>query len=130
MEMGNDPIGNIQRINNTLAGIEKKCSGAKERLNNVQQQFLTAQEEAAKPFPKENELKEKVKRLAELDALLNLDDKGLSETLESENPKKKNQVHEHRPYTLSDLKRMKQEYTNSRISRLPQNIVGKENDSR
>ena len=38
-----------------------------------------------KPFAKERELKEKTARLAELDALLNLDDKGITEVLDTEN---------------------------------------------
>ena len=42
----------------------------------VQQQLATAQEEVKKPFPKEAELNEKIERLSELNALLNMDEKG------------------------------------------------------
>lgn len=38
--------------------------------------FATAQEEVKKPFPKETELNEKMERLSELNALLNMDEKG------------------------------------------------------
>ena len=42
----------------------------------AQQQLKTAQEEVQKPFPKEAELSEKMERLAELNAMLNMDEKG------------------------------------------------------
>ena len=44
-------------------------------------QLATAQEEVEKPFPKEAELTEKMERLAELNSLLNMDEKGTSEAL-------------------------------------------------
>ncbi len=170
MEMGSDPMGNIQRINNTLSGMEKKLSEEKERLKSVQQQFVTAKEEAVKPFPKEKELKEKVERLVELDALLNLDDKGLSEASENEeqnthineqiperqvpicekreetikeperaeksvNAKTQMQEgqtdkHEHKRYTLSDLKRIQRESASHRIDGGQQYMSRKEEYSR
>ena len=85
MEMGSDPSGNIQRLINLMAGIKKNLSEAKQKLESVKQQFATAQKEVLKPFAKEEELKEKTARLAELDALLNLDDKEISEVLDTEN---------------------------------------------
>lgn len=85
MEMGSDPSGNIQRFINLMAGIKKNLSEAKQKLESVKQQFATAQKEVLKPFAKEGELKEKTARLAELDALLNLDDKGTTEVLDTEN---------------------------------------------
>ena len=45
-------------------------------METVQQQLATAQEEVKKPFPKEAELNEKIERLSELNALLNMDEKG------------------------------------------------------
>ena len=45
-------------------------------METVQQQLATAQEEVKKPFPKEAELNEKMERLSELNALLNMDEKG------------------------------------------------------
>lgn len=87
MEMGSDPLGNIQRITNLMAGIEKSLSEARQKLESVKQQFATAQKEVLKPFAKEGELKEKTARLAELDVLLNLDDKGITEALDSKQDK-------------------------------------------
>ena len=85
MEMGSDPLGNIQRITNLMAGIEKSLLETKQKLESVKQQFATAQKEVLKPFAKEEELKEKIARLAELDALLNLDDQGITEVFDTEN---------------------------------------------
>ena len=51
------------------------------KLETVQQQLATAREEVEKPFAKEDELAEKMERLSELNALLNMDDKGPSEAL-------------------------------------------------
>ena len=56
--------------------IKGKCSYKIEKLETVQQQLATAQEEVKKPFPKETELNEKMERLSELNALLNMDEKG------------------------------------------------------
>ena len=54
----------------------KRINAAKRKLETVQQQLATAQEEVKKPFPKETELNEKIERLSELNALLNMDEKG------------------------------------------------------
>ena len=54
----------------------KRINAAKRKLETVQQQLATAQEEVKKPFPKEAELNEKIERLSELNALLNMDEKG------------------------------------------------------
>lgn len=76
LEIGKDPIGNMQRIHNTLSSIDRKLTESKQKLETVQQQLATAQEEVKKPFPKEAELNEKMERLSELNALLNMDEKG------------------------------------------------------
>jgi len=76
IEIGKDPLGNIQRIHNALSSIDKKLAESEQKLETVQQQLATAQEEVKKPFPKETELNEKIERLSELNALLNMDEKG------------------------------------------------------
>lgn len=76
IEIGKDPLGNIQRIHNALSSIDKKLAESEQKLETVQQQLATAQEEVKKPFPKEIELNEKMERLSELNALLNMDEKG------------------------------------------------------
>ena len=76
IEFGKDTLGNIQRIHNALSAIEKKLADTEQNLETVQQQLKTAQEEVQKPFPKEAELSEKMERLAELNVMLNMDEKG------------------------------------------------------
>ena len=81
MEVGKDPLGNIQRINNALAGIEKKLPEAESKLATLQAQLESAREEVKRPFPQAAELEEKSARLAELNALLNMDERGGSEAV-------------------------------------------------
>lgn len=81
IEIGKDVLGNLQRISNALTGIEKRLTEAEQKMENLLSQLATAQEEVEKPFPKEAELTEKMERLAELNSLLNMDEKGTSEAL-------------------------------------------------
>lgn len=76
IELGSDPAGNIQRILNALASIEKTLPQVERRLETLQQQLAEAKEEVQRPFPQEAELNEKSARLAELNTLLDMDEKG------------------------------------------------------
>ena len=76
IEFGSDPAGNIQRILNALASIEKTLPQVERRLETLQQQLAEAKEEVQRPFPQEAELNEKSARLAELNVLLDMDEKG------------------------------------------------------
>ena len=76
IELGSDPAGNIQRILNALASIKKTLPQVERRLETLQQQLAEAKEEVQRPFPQEAELNEKSARLAELNALLDMDEKG------------------------------------------------------
>lgn len=76
VEIGADALGNIQRLNNALEAMSPKMEEAEQQLANVQKQLETAKEEVKKPFEKEAELKEKLERLSELNALLNMDECG------------------------------------------------------
>lgn len=73
VELGTDARGNITRIDNALAGIQKRIQNVQNKLNDLNQQMATAKAELGKPFPQEEELRAKSARLAELDAKLNLD---------------------------------------------------------
>ena len=75
VEIGADPLGNLQRLNNVLAGMTGKMEAVAQKLENTEQQLETAKTEVMKPFPQEAELAEKMERLAELNALLNMDQK-------------------------------------------------------
>lgn len=73
--LGSDIYGNITRINNALDGIKDKIPDQKLRLEDIENQLETAKIEVQKPFPKELELKEKMKKLEELNILLKIDEK-------------------------------------------------------
>lgn len=81
MEVGKDPQGNILRVTNALAGIERALPQVERRLENLEQQLAQAKEEAKRPFAQEAELGEKSARLAELNSLLNMDEKGSEDAL-------------------------------------------------
>lgn len=73
--LGSDIYGNITRINNALDGIKDKIPDQKLRLEDIEKQLEIAKIEVQKPFPKELELKEKMKKLEELNILLKIDEK-------------------------------------------------------
>lgn len=71
--LGADAGGNVTRINNTLSDLPAKLEHAHEQLVTLRQQMITAKEQIEAPFEKEQELKTKSTRLAELNALLSMD---------------------------------------------------------
>lgn len=81
MEVGRDALGNMQRISNALARIPEELKKTQQKMENVQCQLATAKEEVEKPFVKEAELLEKLERLAELNVLLNMDEKSPAEAV-------------------------------------------------
>lgn len=76
IEAGKDPYGIIQRLNNVLGSIDSQLEGAERKLETLQDQLETARKQVEKPFEKEAELAEKLERLSQLNALLNLDEHG------------------------------------------------------
>ena len=74
-ELGSDPSGNITRIDNVLNGIETRLSGVENNLEDTKKNYESAKKEIEKPFPQEEELKTKSKRLDELNIKLNLNNK-------------------------------------------------------
>ena len=75
VDLGADALGNITRINNLLESYPEKLAEAEQKLGTVQEQLANAKEEVGKPFPKEEELNQKLGRLSELNALLNMDER-------------------------------------------------------
>lgn len=75
VELGKDPRGNLIRIDNALAGMETRLARVQEKLDSLYAQMDTAKAELGKPFPQEQELKEKSARLAQLNIELNIDDR-------------------------------------------------------
>ena len=74
--LGTDPRGNLTRIDNALAQMPQRLKAVKDQLDNLYQQQAAAKAEVGKPFPQEQELRDKSARLAELDVLLNMDGRG------------------------------------------------------
>ena len=73
--LGTDVFGNITRLDNALNGLEQRLESNREALERTKEQMVVAQAESEKPFPREQELREKSQRLAELTKLLKLDEK-------------------------------------------------------
>ena len=73
IELGSDIHGNIQRIENMLDSLPTRLVACERNLGELQTQMENAKTEVDKPFAQEDELKSKTARLAELDAMLNMD---------------------------------------------------------
>ena len=92
VSLGDDARGNITRLDNAIDNFADRIADAENALQNLEQQKQAAEVEVAKPFAQEEELAEKSARLAELNALLNIDrDRSSSqdapeETKEEESP--------------------------------------------
>ena len=92
VSLGDDARGNITRLDNAIDNFTDRIADAENALQNLEQQKQAAEIEVAKPFSQEEELQEKSARLAELNALLNIDrDRSSSqdapeETKEEESP--------------------------------------------
>ncbi len=92
VSLGDDARGNITRLDNAIDNFADRIADAENALQNLEQQKRAAEVEVAKPFAQEEELAEKSARLAELNALLNIDrDRSSSqdapeETKEEESP--------------------------------------------
>lgn len=70
VSLGDDPNGNITRIDNAIGRIPDHIENAKAELKNIQTQYETAQIEVQKPFAQEEELKAKTKRQIEVEKLI------------------------------------------------------------
>jgi len=76
VELGPDATGNILRLNHALEMIPAKLAEMEQQLFHAERQLETAKSEVLKPFAQEQELSEKLERLNQLNALLNMDEKG------------------------------------------------------
>ena len=68
-----NPINILTRLDDALDEMPKRLAAVQAQLQNLMDQREAAKIEADKPFPREDELKVKSARLAELDILLNMD---------------------------------------------------------
>jgi hypothetical protein len=90
--LGSDVYGNIMRMDNVFSGLPREVERCRRGLEDLNRQMDEARLGMDKPFPQEQELDEKALRLAELDALLNME-KGKPEVLDGE-PEQEEDVRE------------------------------------
>ena len=74
-ELGTDARGNLARIDHALEAVPDRLQSVQAQLDNLYQQQAAAKAELGKPFLQETELQEKSDRLAQLNALLDIDTK-------------------------------------------------------
>ena len=103
VELGNDPKGNLIRIENALNGIPERLQTAEAELANIYTQVETAKAELGKPFPREAEFQQKSARLNELNIELNMDNHDSPETVIDDGAVAKSE----RPSVLGKLKEAK-----------------------
>ena len=72
IDLGSDIHGNIQRMENAFDMFPTRLNACEQALANLQTQIENAKAEVEKPFAQEDELRTKMARLAELDAMLNM----------------------------------------------------------
>lgn len=90
--LGDDIYGNITRINNAFDGIENRILRAKSELEDTEKQLENAKIEVQKPFAQEEILKEKEKRLKELNVLLKIGEKDKQVLDSTPDEEKENEV--------------------------------------
>ena len=86
VSLGDDPRGNITRLDNAIDNFPARIADAENVLGNLEQQRQAAEIEAAKPFAQEEELQTKSARLAELNTLLNIERKANQKEEKAEEP--------------------------------------------
>ena len=100
VSLSESALGNLTRLDNAISSIEGRMEKSKQQLENLYAQQDTARAELGKQFPQEAELAEKSARLAELDALLNMDEHVGGEELCSDGEMETKS----RPSVLAELK--------------------------
>lgn len=82
---GTSTEGNFTRMDNTINKIKDELEHIETEIKTTKENIEIAKIEVLKPFPKEEELKEKTLRLAEVDRLLNLREENEITLEENEN---------------------------------------------
>ena len=77
VQLGADAVGNTMRLDNCLHNLPQSVTDLESKLVQLQKQLENAKEQLAQPFAQADELAEKSKHLAELEALLNLNEKDI-----------------------------------------------------
>ena len=92
--LSTDIFGNFTRLDNLIKNLPNGLTTAEQRLQNTRAQLEQAKEEVKKPFPREEELRQKQARLNELNIALNLDrpESELADTGAPEQPSKQRKI--------------------------------------
>ena len=90
VSLGDDASGNTIRIDNVLDNLKKELENTKVILEDTKMQFENAKIESQKEFPQEQELKNKIARLEQVNKELNLNEKE-HEIIENDEPDEKSQ---------------------------------------
>ncbi len=114
--LGSDEAGNITRINNALNEMPERLNALREKLENLYTQIKNAEEELKTPFQYEDELNDKIKRLALLDAQLNIDNNSLESAAENNSEIKNECAKAVKPSILQTIKENKQIIENKKNS--------------
>ncbi|WP_374116956.1 helicase-related protein [uncultured Clostridium sp.] len=72
IDMGNSSVGNMEKIENKLKGLENILDLYQERKNSYESDLQQAKEDIENPFSHEDELQKNLKRLNEINDLLDL----------------------------------------------------------
>ena len=113
VEMGSDPRGNLTRIDNALNNIPNRIATAQKNLEDTRAQLETAKAELGKPFPQAEELAAKSARLAELNAVLNIDGRSAAEqSVDSPDPAPE-EVAKAKPSVMERIQELKAQIRNT-----------------
>ena len=121
--LGKDPLGCIIRLDNSLNNFPERITSAENELATLKQQQETAQIEVEKPFPQEEELAEKSARLAELNAQLDMDEKG-------HEPEQDEEEQEDEPRRPSVLAALEEKADKTEIVKPFKSFLDKDGDAR
>ncbi len=119
--LGKDGSGNLTRIDNVLEKMPVRLKAAQEKLESLLIQKEAAKEELGKPFAQEQEYKDKVELLAQLDAELNLGDKNNEEQKE-ENKDEITETKTPRVSLIDRLKRKPEQQHSQKLKRELQEV--------
>ena len=120
--LGKDARGNLIRMENALNAMPERLRGVQERLDNIYAQLEAAKAELGKPFPQGDELQRKAARLAELNAVLNIDDKRSPERLPESVPEAEN-AKAPKPSVLQRLNTVPNQEQHSQAAHRKQEVV-------
>ncbi len=104
VELGKDARGNLIRMDNVLNGMENRMKTVQDKLDSLYSQMEAAKAEIGKPFPQEEELRTKTARLAELNTVLNIDERSPIEQASDEPDIEPETAKQERPSVLAKLK--------------------------